>query len=325
MKSIDDIHIRRLDMTLLLVFDGLMRTGKMSAVAAELGLTQSAVSHAVGRLREIFGDPLFERRGAGVAPTARAHQLSALVAEAVAAVRAALRFGRTFDPGTASRTFTIAALDSIIASVAPTILANLAGTAPQCRIVFRTFGKSDAETAVVAGGVDLALGVFPQPPPETFMTFAYAESFLCAARRGHPLLTGSLDVERYCALDHVLVSPSGDTHGTVDAALERIGRTRRIAAVMPQFMIAFAAVAKSDAVVTAPSRVCLELGALFDLEVFPPPVTVPGFEVGLLRHQNGRDDPALSWVAELILSTLESSMSGPICLAAPRVTGTAGR
>lgn len=323
MKSIDDVHIRRLDMTLLLVFDGLMRTGKMSTVAAELGLTQSAVSHAVGRLRQVFGDPLFERRGAGVAPTARARQLSALIAEAVGAVREALRFGRTFDPGTAVRTFTIAALDSIIASVAPTILANLAGTAPHCRIIFRTFGRADAEAAVLRGTVDLALGVFPQPPPETFMTFAYAEDYLCAARRGHPALTELLDVDRYCALDHVLVSPSGEAYGTFDAALERIGRTRRIAAVMPQFMIAFAAVAKSDAIVTAPSRVCLELGSSFGLEVFAPPIAVPGFEVGLLRHQTGQEDPALTWLAELIVSTLESRMSGPICRLVPRATGPA--
>src|SRR5580692_1662885 len=103
MNAIDDIHIRRLDLTLLIVFESLLKVRSMSAVAIEMGLTQSAVSHAVGRLRSVFDDSLFVRKGAGVEPTPRAMSLGPPLAEALAAIRAAALIGRRFDPANAAR------------------------------------------------------------------------------------------------------------------------------------------------------------------------------------------------------------------------------
>ena len=300
----DDAHIRRLDLTLLMVFEGLMRLTTMSAVGAELGLTQSAVSHAVGRLRQIFDDPLFVRRGAGVEPSVRARQLAGPIGEALASVRAALRLGRSFDPATTQRTFTIAALDSVIAAVAPRLLADLASSAPRCQIAFRTFGRADVEAAVVAGDVDLAVGVFPEPPAGTRATHLYREGFRVAARVGHPRLAGGLDLDTYCSLDHMLVSPSGDARGTIDVVLERLGRTRRIISVMPQFLIALQAVSRSDAIVTAPTRLCRDLGPLFDLVLYEPPLQVRGFNVAYLTRTAALDDPAMVWLGSMIRSAL---------------------
>src|ERR1700736_982408 len=118
MDSIDDIHIRRLDLTLLIVFEKLLKARRMSAVAIEMGLTQSAVSHAVGRLRSVFDDPLFVRKGAGVEPTARAQLLGPPLAEALTSIRDAIQIGRHFDPETAIRQFTVAAPDTVVAKVA---------------------------------------------------------------------------------------------------------------------------------------------------------------------------------------------------------------
>src|ERR1700733_7729061 len=102
MNAIDDIHIRRLDLTLLIVFERLLKVRSMSAVAVEMGLTQSAISHAVGRLRSVFDDPLFLRKGARVAPTARALLLGPPLAEALAGIRDAAQIGRRFEPATAA-------------------------------------------------------------------------------------------------------------------------------------------------------------------------------------------------------------------------------
>src|ERR1700719_4051152 len=137
MNSISDIHIRRLDMTLLIVFEELLERRNMSAVAAQMGLTQSAVSHAVGRLRSVFDDPLFVRKGAGVQPTARAQLLGPPLAEALTGIRDAVQIGRHFDPGTATRQFTVAAPETVVAKIAQVILAELAQTAPHCQIMFR--------------------------------------------------------------------------------------------------------------------------------------------------------------------------------------------
>ena len=310
MGSIDDIHIRRLDLTLLIVFERLLKTRRMSAVAVEMGLTQSAVSHAVGRLRSVFDDPLFIRKGGGVEPTARAIGLGPPLAEALAGIRDAVQIGRRFDPATAARRFTIAAPDTIVATLAPTAMAALARTAPGCQILFRAFSHESAMAAVAAGDADLAIGVFPDPPRETMGAIVAFETFRVVARRDHPRIVGTLDLAAYCALDHILVSHERDARGTVDVVLAGLGRQRRVAAVMPQMLIAFAAVSQSEAIVTAPLSACRYAASLFPLSVHAPPMEIPGFALTMLRHRNGLADPAVAWLATLATEALSTESRG---------------
>ena len=309
MKSIDDIHIRRLDLTLLIVFEKLLKARSMSAVAIEMGLTQSAVSHAVGRLRAVFGDPLFVRQGAGVAPTARAIIVGAALGEALAGIREAALIGRSFDPASASRRFSLAAPDTVVATLAQPMLAALATSAPHCQIAFRAFSHDAAMEAVAKGEADLAIGVFPNPPKETIGEPVAFEAFAVAARRDHPDLRETLDVDAYCRLDHLLVSHDRDPRGMVDAVLARLGRQRRIAAVMPQMLIAFAAVSQSEAIVTAPLSACRYAASLFALSVYDPPFDIPGFALTLLRRRDGLADPAASWLAGLAKKALSAEGS----------------
>jgi DNA-binding transcriptional LysR family regulator len=185
MESIDNVHIRSLDLTLLIVFELVLKKRNMSAVAAEMELTQSAISHAVGRLRSVFDDPLFVRKGAGVEPTARAQLLGPPLAEALTSIRDAIQIGRHFDPETAARQFTIAAPDTVVAKVAQVVLAELAQTAPRCQIMFRTFSHESAAAAVVAGDVDLAVGVFLDEPTKTVSRPVAYETFRVARSSAH--------------------------------------------------------------------------------------------------------------------------------------------
>lgn len=291
-------------MSLLLVFDGLIRLGKMSAVAAELGLTQSAVSHAVGRLRDVFDDALFVRRGPGVEPTPRALEIAVPISRAVDAVRSAVRIGRVFEPAAADRLFRVAAIDSVIAALAPRLLEVFAALAPGCSVSFRTFGHLDAERAVSDGLIDLAVGVFPNPPEGTVARPLRGDGFRVACRRDHPDVAGPLDLDTYCRLGHLLVSPSGHPRGTVDDALERIGRSRRIVAVMPQFLSALMTTSRTDAIVTAPSLALHKLGPLFDLAVHDAPLAIPRFTLSSLSRRDVADDPALVWFGERVADVL---------------------
>jgi DNA-binding transcriptional LysR family regulator len=306
MNLIDDIHIRRLDLTLLIVFEMLLEKRSMSAVAAEMGLTQSAVSHAVGRLRSVFGDPLFVRKGAGVAPTARALLLGPPLADALAGIRGAVQIGRQFDPGTAARRFAVAAPDTVVATLAQAVLTELAQAAPRCLIMFRTFSHESALAAVVAGEVDIAVGVFGDTPKETVGRSIAYETFRVVSRRDHPRITGVLDLDTYCSLDHMLVSHDRDARGMVDTVLGGLGRQRRIAAVMPQMLVAFAAASRSDAIITAPLSACLYAASLFPVTLHEPPMAIPGFELTLLRHRDGLADPAITWLAELVAKAFPS-------------------
>jgi DNA-binding transcriptional LysR family regulator len=296
---IDDAHIRRLDLTVLIVFERLLVRRNMSAVAVEMGLTQSAISHATARLRAVFDDPLFVRNGLGVAPTARALRLAVPLAEALAAVRDAMQVGRKFDPATTARDFVLAAPDTIVGALAPAILSAFARTAPRCQIMFRSLGHIRSAEAVVSEEVDLAVGVFIEPPAATIATWLRRETFLVASRQDHPLLTAGLDLDTYCALDHMLVSHDRSPRGIVDTVLEGLGRQRRIAAVMPQLMIAFAAACRSEAIITAPVDACRYAASLLPIALHEPPIDIPGLDLTLLRHRDSLADPAVSWLATL--------------------------
>jgi DNA-binding transcriptional LysR family regulator len=311
----NDTHIRSLDVTLLLIVEALLRMRNMSAVAAEMGLTQSAISHAVGRLRVVFDDPLFIRKGAGVEPTARALQIGPILAEALSGIRAAANIGRSFEPATAMRRFTIAAPDTVVMTIAPAILTVLGAAAPRCQALFRILSPNASASAVVAGEADMAVGPFPTPPKNTIRAPLVSETFNVAARDDHPGIKDVLDLETYCALDHLLVGYQLDERGMVDAILDGLNRRRRIVGIMPQLSLALAAASQTDAIITAPSSACRHAASLFPLTLYEPPMALPTLEVGLLRHSSGSTDPALNWLANLITEALPSRLSnGPATL-----------
>lgn len=304
MVSIDFSHtaLRRLDFGLLIVFDLLSKLGSMSQVATEMGLTQSAVSHAVARLRLLLDDPLFVRNGAGVVPTARAIMLMPMVRDAIQAGSAVVLTGRSFVPATSSRRFSIAAPDTIIAALAPQIIAHFR-EAPGCQIKFVTMGRDKAAQAVAEGHVDMAISTFAQVPAETVAQTLSSETFAMACRCNHPALSAAPDLDTFCGLDHIVVSQDGTAFGIVDALLSEVGRTRRVVAVVPQLLLAFAAVAQSNAVVTASVQAARFAAALLDLSTHDLPIQIPAIDVALLRHRHAVDDPAIIWLTAAVIRT----------------------
>lgn len=300
MSELNDLQVRRLDGTLLLVFAEAMRTRKLAAVADRLGLTASAVSHAVARLRDIFDDPLFVRRPEGIEPTERALALAGPIAEALDSVRTAFAAGRDFDPATLQRTFRIAALDYAIALVATRIVSRVRETAPGVRLSFATWGRAEALRRIETREIDCAIGVYADAPAGLTAKLVSREGFVTVARRGHPRLAGGLDIETYLDLDHIIVSGKGDFRGSVDDALERIGRTRRVIASMPQFLASLATVAGSDAIATVPTGLAAEHAARFGLDVHTTPVAIPGFDVVAIAADGPVADRGVRWLMGLM-------------------------
>ena len=295
MRDISDVELRRLDLTLLMVFDGALRHRKLTTVAKQLGLTQPAISHALTRLRDILGDPLFVRRANGVQPTPRALALAQPVAQALAILREALQQGRCFDPSCATREFRIAALDYAIAMLVPDFLARFSAIAPGSRLAFRSLGYEESRAALAGGSIDLILGI-PAPSGPFLQRTLMTEDFVVLARPGHPIIGRKLDLARYVECGHLLVSAAGDTRGSVDNALAKIGKQRRVVAALPQFLAGFAAVAGSDMITTAPRRLAKRHAAAFSLRQFEVPFAMPGFEIGTLRHENTAQDAGLNWL-----------------------------
>jgi DNA-binding transcriptional LysR family regulator len=298
MTEFSNSELRRLDLTLLLVFLGLIKTRKARVVATELGLTQSAISQALRRLRDIFGDPLFLRRPHGLEPTATALALEAPVATAVEALRGALGTAQTFDPATATGLVRVAALDAEQAVLIPPLATRLRQLAPGLTLSVLPLGRGAAMDALSDGRADLVLGYVWDPPEAISGAPIYEESFLVAGRPEVLPQAPHIRLDEYCAADHVLISPGGDLRGVVDDQLAAMDRSRRVVLGLPAFLPALAAVAASHALVTLPNRVARAFAPGFGLVTAEPPIPVRTFPVSVFWHRRNEADPRTSWMAQ---------------------------
>ncbi len=294
MGNFDDTELRRLDLTLLLVFEEAMTSRKLSAAAKRLGLTQSAISHALRRLREIFGDELFIRTPRGVQPTPRALALRAPLAEALRLIAGAIRPAR-FDPLATDRVFRIAAPDYETALFAPLLASTGAAGS---RFVFQPLIRRQAIDALAAAEIDLALGYTWDRSGGCDAETLFADDYLVVARLGHEALEQPLDLDRYTAFGHVLAAPGGSLSGIVDKLLAAEGRTRRVAVAVPYFLAALATVARTELIATIPRRIALCHAPSFGLGTAPPPVPIRRFAVRMTWNRRLGTDPAISWLRE---------------------------
>jgi DNA-binding transcriptional LysR family regulator len=292
----NDIDIRRLDFTLLLVFRELLRTQRTTIAAQRLRLSQSAISHALTRLRAIFGDDLFLRRSNGLEPTEAAWALGAKVDAILALAEEALSGDGQFAPERSRRVFRLAANDYIVSLIAPALQARLAEKAPGVSLSFRFAVGATALDAVRRNDVDLALGRFASLSDDVESERLGAERYLVTARQDHPDIGGGLDLETYLRLEHVLVSFRGDFRGTADLALSRLDARRKVKLSVPMFLTGFALIQKSDLLLTAPARLSRAFAPTFGLALHEPPFEIEPFDVSAVSASRKRGETGLAWL-----------------------------
>jgi DNA-binding transcriptional LysR family regulator len=303
MTAINQIDIRRLDMTLLLVFELLLRERKATVVAERLGVTQSSVSHALKRLRDIFGDELFLRRPNGVEPTARALALAPAIAGILDLTRQALGGSAGFEPATARGTLRIGGLDHHCALLAAPLLARLRQEAPAISVSFRPAARRDALRALAADDLDISLGYFWALPEDYGAETLFTEGYAVVGRRGHPALR-RLTLARYLEAEHLIVSLDGELRGIVDRTLAVEGRTRRVVAALPYFLPALVAVAESDLLATLPERLVRSQMARFGLVAARPPMALRSFDVAAVWHRRQAKSGLREWLLGRIKDAL---------------------
>ena len=287
--------IRGVDLNLLKALDALLDTRSVTKAAERLGLTQPAVSGMLTRLRETFDDPLFIRCQRGVLPTPRAEALAVPLRQALIDIHALLA-PEAFVPARAAMTVTIAATDYAQKAVLLPLMSALRREAPSIRVSIRPVDLSSFGQQMESGKLDMAL-VTPDMALDTMHSrMLFSETYMCILRRGHPAGDAPLDIDRFCALDHALMSHDGTRfRGATDVALEAVGRSRRVVAVVPSFLILIDLVRHSDLVAMVPSRL---LADVRDLLVLPPPLPIPGFAKILVWHARLQSDPAQKWIRE---------------------------
>jgi len=272
----------------------------VTRAARRAGLSQPAMSRALDRLRDMFGDALFVRTPRGMLPTARADELVPRVRSVLQATDALLR-PASFDPATLVRTFVIGTTDFPDAELMPRLVAVLAREAPGVTLQSRPFDATTVGDALASGRLDVILSIREAIPAEARMTKLYDERFLCAVRRDHPGVGKRLTLERYCALPHLLIAPSGNPGSRVDSLLAARGLSRRVVVRVHTFLSAPAIVASSDLVLTAPARVLEPLARPFRLRLLPPPLEVPPISLHVAWHPRVDDDPAHAWFRGILV------------------------
>lgn len=302
-------NLRGLDLNLLVVLDALLAEAHVSRAARRLGLSQPAASAALERLRQVFGDPLLERARGGMRATPRAEALRAPLREALAAVAGVLGAAEP-DLATLRRPVRLLLADAPALEVATALVARLAATAPGVTPVLLPWrGAQDALARLAAGEAELVASVLPPLGPEFRSRPLFEEEYCVAMRLHHPAVEG-FGLESWLAHPHLVVSGRGEGWTPLDAQLAALGRSRRVGAVVPSFLMAPPLLLRSDLVALLPGR-CIPPGLAADLATFAPPIPVEGFALGLAWHVRREGDPLLRHVAALLAETLGAPPTSP--------------
>ncbi|MPZ33555.1 MAG: LysR family transcriptional regulator [Rhodospirillales bacterium] len=308
---LNEIDLSRTDLNLLVLFEVVLEERHVGRTADRLALTPSAVSHGLGRLRRLLNDPLFLRTPKGVVPTVRATELAGPVADVLARARSVISTSAPFDPESSTRRFTIGAPDGASAVLLPPLLAKLRKSAPgidvSTRQLLPTPGETSPERAwrlaladLEARAMDIAIIPFDDIPTRFHRRGLYQEDFVVAMRAGHPFAKAPT-LDRYCEMQHLVVSHAGDAYGFVDEVLARQGRSRRIALTVPNFMFAMAVIAETDLITALPRRFAAMHAPRFGVVTVEAPLPLGRFRLNAIAPKAAMMDAGLAWFFNVLV------------------------
>jgi DNA-binding transcriptional LysR family regulator len=300
-----DVHLRQLDLNLLVVLQALLAERSVTRAADRLALSQPAVSHALARLRRVFDDRLLVRTPHGMEPTPRARAMAEPLDRALADLGRAVSSAGTFDPRRTRRRFNVATDDYVELILLPKLLRRLWSEAPAIEVRILGVGTRSGHD-LAEGHVDLVIDpveVLGQLPG-AYSQRVLDERFVCVARAGHPALARPLTVKAFAALSHALVAPAGRPGGIVDTALGKLGLRRRVAITIPHFIAAPAIIRETDVIATLPERIARTLGN--GLALFEPPLKLRPFTIETVWHERNHTDPAHTWFRGVVAAVARS-------------------
>lgn len=299
-----DLHSHPLlDVRLLAVFGAIHTTASVTRAADALGLGQPAVSVALAKLRQHFGDPLFVRTSAGMVPTPFAQGLAPAVRATLDALALVNAHRNDFDPATAQRTFRICMTDISQLVLLPPLWHQLREAAPGVRIHIEPLG-ADTPQRLAQGEADLALGHLPQLEAGFYQQLLFRQQFVCLVGSAHPAaLAGvptAFTLAQFEAADHVVITASGAAPRVVERELERLGLQRRVAMEIPSFLGAAFVVEHTNMVITIPQRLADLLQGRGAFGQFPVPFALPGYDVRQHWHERYHHDPGNQWLRRTV-------------------------
>jgi DNA-binding transcriptional LysR family regulator len=297
-------NLQKLDMNLLLVFDGLMEERSVTRTAERLRLTQAGVSHALGRLRLLLKDDLFVRSKGAMQPTARASALAMPVRNALAQLNAALD-PHDFDPKTSTQMFRLVASDYFTTVALPKLVERLENEAPKIDLRIVPISINNLQELLANNDIEFAAGTLRSRITAKFSTDCtvsklFDDDYVCVMRRNHPLAKSNLTRARYLASKHILFSPTGNVEYGIERYLRPIGIRRNIGLILCHYLAAPLILERSDMIMTAPRRIAKFYAGKYAVHLAPLPVAIPSAQFQLAWNSRFTQHPAYKWFRSVV-------------------------
>jgi len=289
------MDLRRFDLNLLLVLHILLMERSVSKTAERLQLSQPAVSSALNRLRKALKDPILVRDGLHMVLTPRAEQLGKPVQAIVTTIEQTLADPQPFDCSSIRRTFRIATNDYGAFILMPILLNRIEKIAPQVTIEIWDIAL-DVETSFREGKIDLVVADAWTLRHCKCRETLFPETFTCLVRKDHPRIHTQLTLDYFLQEKHALVSARGKVAGNVDIALSQQNKQRQVQATLPHILAIPAMIAATDLIVTVATRIALRFATDYQLQTFPPPISLDDFDVAMAWPQRMDNDPGIQWL-----------------------------
>lgn len=295
MYNMHTMHIDDFEFTEIRLIAELAELRKLSAAAARLGLSQSAASHALARLRKRVGDPLFIRSNAGFYPTPYGERLSAVARQALNILLDGFATDKPFDPSVTTRRFNVYMSDVGQMVFLPKLLALMGDKAPRASLRACPIPLEQPGAAIASGEVDLAVGFFTNLTAGFHQSILFREHYVCVVRSDHPNFRSGMSVEAFSASPRALADASGMAHAVMEKELRKQGLDGTTRLTVPQFMVLPLVIASSNLLVIMPSRLAKAFSMLASIKILRTPMPLRPYDIKVYWHERFHHDPANRW------------------------------
>ena len=296
----------RIDLNLFRVLDAIYTHGGVSAAARVLHLTQPAVTHALRRLRDHLGDPLFVRQGNRLLPTEKVRTMMPAVQAHLKGLLASAHAQPQFDAARLQMEFVVGFRDILESIALPALMAEIEREAPGVRIVSRRLAADEVERELGTGALDLAVDRPLRAGPRISRRHLLEESLAVVMRHDHPLANQLRRID-YLNAQHVIVSPLGESNA-LDLLLGQSGMFREIRLVCQHYFSACQVAAASDVLLTVPQSYAAHLAGLLPIAVRPLPISLKAFPILAYWHDSKDEDQAHRWFREHLAIAITQAM-----------------
>lgn len=298
----DQALFDKIDLHLIRVLNTVLTERSVSRAAIRLGMYQPAVSAALRRLRDLAGDPILVRSGAGMVPTDAGLRMMEPSASILRAAEVLFSDARGFDPATAQTVFSLAASDYLDPQFLPQLVMQIKTQAPLCRVEMRGLSpESDYRAHLAQGDIDIVIGNWAAPPDDLHMGRLFGDEVVCLVSKDHPAVRRGWDARTWLEAEHIAPTPTHlGARGVIDDHLEQLGLRRNIMVRCPHFGLIPAMVASSLLVLTTGRQYCERYLDQLPVQILPCPLEFPRMMYYQLWHERTHASNSAKWLRERV-------------------------